>query len=462
MKPTDLANYWIAKHNKHYSKYLMSYKEPRYDLKTFFLYSYHFFKTLEEGWGDYLVGYSNLFRRDPADDYYKYRDPTDEERGRQNSLEWVAAFEIFAEVGFPHNESATDDFLKYSRMFLEKAKRSPSLEWMDFILCSAVANLPTRYGVIKKWLPSQLEKYVKEGNPSPHQLMIYLKALSRYEDQKELRNQTLSKLIEWIKNPGGTFERQVNIWARLITRMQWLPELSNGETKRIIVDNFVRSLSAVYSVEWSNSPMVLEASYLIADNEKKKEIEQILANGLAPASFIGLRELFDFLISEDEALEVQDAARKVKEKCKGSISQKECRDCITNKKGDCWIRILSKLTHTEPKLHSGYEVADKVIYSLQQGIYIVVKTEEIPKQVGEGDVLYRQCVSLFSVDHALVLYLNLFDTAPIVIEEIKKVASTSKTNPVFEIIDQKYVRQIYREYIKGEQAEKDSNKSEQQ
>lgn len=82
--------------------------------------------------------------------------------------------------------------------------------------------------------------------------------------------------------------------------------------------------------------------------------------------------------------------------------------------------------------------------------------------MGKGDVLYRQCVSLFSVDHALVLYLNLFDTAPIVIEEIKKAALTSKTNPVFEIIDQKYVRQIYRKYLRDEQAEKDPNKSKQQ
>jgi hypothetical protein len=447
MKTAELVDYWITKHNKHYFKYSTEEEEPRYELKTFFLYSYRFLKTLEEGWGDYLVGYSNLFRRDPANDYYKYRDPTENGRERQNSLEWVAAFEIFADVGFPHNESATMNFLKYSRMFLEKAKRMPDSEWMDFILCSAVANLPTQFEDIKRWLPSQLEKYVKERNPSPHALMIYLKALRRYDNQKILRQQTLSKLIEWIKNPNGTFERQLSIWARLITT-QWIPELSDKEIKQMILDNFTRSLEAVYGIEWSNSPMVLEASYLIADSGTKKTIEKAIASRLAPASFVGMTELFDFLIQSDNALEVQDAVRKVKEKCKGSISRNECKDCITNKRDDCWIRILSKLTRTEPKLHSGYEVADKVIYSLQQGIYIVVKAEEIAKQTGEGDVLYRQCVQLFSVDHALVLYLNPFDTAPIVIEAIKKAASTSKTNPVFEIIDQKYVRQIYREYVK--------------
>jgi len=150
MNPTDLARYWAMEHNKHYSKYMISGGEPRYDLKTFFLYSYYFFKTLEKGWGDYLAGYSNLFRRDPANDYYKYRDVTDKKNARQNSLEWAAAFEIFAEVGFPHNESATQNFFKYSQAFLEKAKMSPNLEWMDFFLCSAVAHLPTKFETVKK------------------------------------------------------------------------------------------------------------------------------------------------------------------------------------------------------------------------------------------------------------------------------------------------------------------------
>jgi hypothetical protein len=163
-----------------------------------------------------------------------------------------------------------------------------------------------------------------------------------------------------------------------------------------------------------------------------------------------LNELFDFLITEDDALEVQEATQKVKEKCKSSVSKDECKECVSNRKSDCWIRVLSELTHTEPKLHSGYEVADKVIYSLQQGIYIVVKAEEISKFAGPGDVLYRQCVSLFTIDHALVLYLNPFETAPAVIEEIRKAASISRTSPVFEIINPKFVRQIYREYLRRE------------
>lgn len=192
---------------------MTSEKEPRYDLKTFFLYSYFFFKGLGKEWVNYLTGYSNLFRRDPANDYYKYRDPTDKTWQRQNSLEWAIAFEIFKEVGFPHNESATRNFDNYSKEYLDKARKSPNLEWMDFFLCSAVANFPDRYAVTKKWLPSQLDKYVNEGKPEPHQLMIYLKALQNYENQKALRDEILSRLVNWINNPSGTPERQVNIWG---------------------------------------------------------------------------------------------------------------------------------------------------------------------------------------------------------------------------------------------------------
>jgi hypothetical protein len=196
--------------------------------------------------------------------------------------------------------------------------------------------------------------------------------------------------------------------------------------------------------------MILEAFYLTSDEKEREDVEQILAGNLAPASFVKFRELFDFLNSRDEALEVKDSVGQIKEKCKPSISQAECKDCVTDRKGDCWIRILSKMTHTEPKLHSGYEVADKVIYSLQQGVYIVVKAEPITKLTGEGDILYRQCASLFSIDHALVLYLNPFETAPNVIEEIKKASSNSRKNPRFEIIDQKFIRQIYRKYLEDE------------
>ena len=447
MNYKDLTDYWIKHHNDKYQKYLRSMREPRYQLKTFFLNSYYFFRTLGNEWTDYLVRYTNLFRRDPANDFYAYRDPTDEGNERRNSLEWTTAFEIVAETGFPFNESAKRDFLKFSRNFLEKAMRSPNTRMIDFMLSSAVAHLPNEYADVRDWLPSQLERYVENEELSPHQLMMYLKALRNYEKYDELRAKITSELIDWIKNPAGTIDRQILIWARLITRMQWLEDIAKSDIREISVDRFIHALDNVYQVNWSYSPMILEAFYLSADEAEKDNIRSILARSLAPSAFLRLEEIFGFLKLKEEALDVKDDVVKIKEKCKPSVSQDDCKKCIKRKQGDCWIRILSKLTGTEPRLHSGYEIADKVIYSLQQGIYIVVKATPITKLSGEGDVLYRQCGSLFSIDHALVIYLNPCETAPFVIEEIRKEASNSARNPRFEVIDHKYVRQMYKEYL---------------
>ncbi len=452
MNYTDLTNYWITKHNENYYTYLISIKEPRYSVKTFFLNSYHLFKTLGKEWEGYLERYPNLFRRDPANDYYKYRNPTEKSFGRRNSLEWTTAFEIIAEIGFPHNESATRDFLKYSKIFLEKAMRSPDIMWIDFMLSSAVAHLPGVYVDVKEWFPSQLEKYMRTEKLNPHQLMIYLKALRQYDGYSELRSRIISELINWIRNPIGTSRKQVLVWARLVTRMEWLDDITTSGIKEIIKDHFIRALEEVFEVDWSNAPMIMEAYYLCADKSEKNHIQSILGRNLTPSAFFKFQELFGFLNLKDDALNVQDDVVKIKEKCKSSVSEIECKKCMENKQGDCWIRILAKLTDTEPRLHSGYEIADKVIYRLQQGVYIVVKAAPITKLAGEGNVLYRQCGSLFSIDHALVLYLNPYETAPFVIEEIRKAASNSRKNPRFEVIDHKYIRQMYKEYLRIEEA----------
>jgi len=447
MNYISLTNYWITKHNEQYYKYLISIKEPRYMLKTFFLNSYYLFEALGKEWEKYLERYPNLFRRDPADDFYKYRDPIESSR-RLNSLEWTTAFEIVGEFGFPHNESAKRDFLKFSKIFLEKAMRSPNTRWVDFMLSSAVAHLPDEYVDVKEWLPSQLEKYIQNEELSPHQLMMYLKALGQYEGHDELRARIISKLVDWTRNPVGTINKQILIWARLITRMQWLEAITETGLNNIIGNRFIRALDNVYQVDWSNSPMILEAYYLCTDESEKNNIQSILGRNLTPSVFFKFRELFPFLNPKDEALDVQDSVVKIKEKCKSSVSQVDCRNCMEKKRGDCWIRILAKLTGTEPRLHSGYEIADKVIYSLQQGVYIIIKATPIKQLTGEGDVLYRQCGSLFSIDHALVLYLNPCETAPFVIEEIRKAASNSTKNPRFEVVDRKYIRQIYEEYLR--------------
>lgn len=452
MNYLDLTNYWITKHNKNYYKYMKSIEEPRYSVKTFFLNSYYLFRTLGKEWENYLERYPNLFQRDPANDYYKYRDPTERGNERRNSLEWTTAFEIVAEFGFPHNESAKEDFLMYSKRFLEKAMRSPNTQWVDFMLASAVAHLPNQYVDVKEWLPSQLEKYVQNEDLSPHQLMIYLKALRQYEGPGELRVRIASKLMDWIQNPVENYaRRQILIWARLITRIQWLKNLTEPRIKEIIANRFIHVLNSVHQVDWSYSPMILEACFICADETKKENIQSVLGRNLTPSTFFKFQELFPFLNPKDNALEVQSYVTKIREKCKPSVSENECRDCMENRQGDCWIRILAKLKNTEPKLHSGYEIADKVIYSLQRGVYIVIKADPISRQRGEGDVLYRQCGSLFSIDHALVLYLNPCETAPFVIEEIRRAASNSTKNPRFEVIDRKYIRQMYKEYLRREE-----------
>jgi hypothetical protein len=443
-----LTSYWITKVNEHYNKYFINGEEPRYGVKTFFLYSYYLFKTLGEDWSEYTEGLSNIFLRDPSNDFYKYRDPTEKPYERRNALEWTTAFEVVANVGFPHNESAKEDFIKFSTQYLEKAIASPDSDMIEFMVSSAVANLSNVYVETKKQLPTEINKYLERGKTDPHQLMIYLQALNKCENFNELKSRILTKLIEYIKKLTDNYNKQILIWARLITRMQWINELREDSIKKIIKENFIRSLDSVYSVEWSNSPMILEALYSVSDGSKKEEILRSMIESLTPPKLIKLQELFPFLDPKDEALEIQEEVLIIKEKCKPSISQADCKECIINKKGDCWIRIISKLTNTEPKLHSGYEVADVVIYSLQQGIYFVIKATPITKRIGEGDILFRQCVTLFSSDHALIFYLNPCVTTPMVIQEIKKIATDSKNNPRFEIIDHKYIRQIFKQYTK--------------
>jgi len=157
-------------------------------------------------------------------------------------------------------------------------------------------------------------------------------------------------------------------------------------------------------------------------------------------------QLFPFIRPQEEALEFEDEVLKIKEKCKSNISSKECKECMEKKKDDCWIRIISKLTNTNPNLHSGYEVADCVIYDLSQAIYFVIKAKPIKKLKSEGDVLFRQCSSLFSRDNAIVFYLNPYETANHIIEKIREAASNYKTNPSFGVIPPRYIRQMYKKY----------------
>lgn len=452
MNKYDIVNFWIKHHNEKYFHYLLSEEEPRYGLKTFFLNSFYLFKTFGSDWEPYLEKYQDIFQRDPSADYYKYRDPLikDTDERRKNALEWTTLFEIIAQVGYPHNASATENLLKYAKEYLLKGQHSPNSDWMDFMMSSAVANLPQEFETLKDWLPSQISEYIKLTNRTPHQYIAYLNSLRKNENENELKKIIIEKLMNWIKSPSGNPNFQILVWARLITRLNWVTEIKDKKIQEMMKSNFIETLNKVYSVDWSNSPMILEA-YCYCQEKEKDELLSYIGNEITPSSFFRFHELFPFINPFDEAIDVNNEVLLIKEKCSGpSPSLKKCISCIENKNGDCWTRVISKVTNTQPKLHSGYEVADIVIYSLSHGIYIVLKANPIQKQTGEGDVLFRQCVSLFSTDHALVIYFNQHETAPIVIEGIRKAASTSKTNPRFEVIEHKYIRQIYKKYKSDE------------
>jgi hypothetical protein len=114
--------------------------------------------------------------------------------------------------------------------------------------------------------------------------------------------------------------------------------------------------------------------------------------------------------------------------------------------GECWIRIIAKVTDTHPNIHSINEIADMVIYNFKRGVYFVIKAKPLTKQRGEGDILYRQCVQLFNRPYALVLYWNPHFTNPTIIEKIREAENNMKTNPRFEVVDKRFIQQIYNYY----------------
>lgn len=454
MNKNDLVDYWIKHHNEKYFKYLLSEGEPRYQLKTFFLNSFYLFKKFGSDWEPYIEKYQDIFRRDPSSDYYKYRDPLENNADdkRKNALEWTTLFEIISQVGYPHNASAKENLLKYSNGFLSKGLHSPNSDWIDFMISSAAANLSEDFRSLKELLRSQISNYIKLTDRTPHQYIAYLNALRKYEDENELKKIIIDKLISWIDSPSGNPNGQILVWARLITRLNWLPEIKEPKIQTVMKNSFIETLNKVYSVDWSNSPMILEAFYCCCSDTEKEELLFRIGSEITPSSFFKFHDLFPFINPFHEAIDVNDEVLSIKEKCEPHPSLEKCMDCIENKKGDCWTRVISKVTDTKPKLHSGYEVADVVIYKLSHGIYIVIKANPIHRQRGEGDILFRQCVSLFSTDHALVIYFNPHETMPAVIEPIRRVAtSMSKTNPRFEVIEHKYIRQIYSEYKSNEE-----------
>lgn len=159
-----------------------------------------------------------------------------------------------------------------------------------------------------------------------------------------------------------------------------------------------------------------------------------------------LKELFKFL-RDDRLQELDSKVKKIKEKCCASPKQADCSACMNKKKGLCWMRILAKVLNVPPGFHGSLEVADTIIYTLNKGIYFVIKAKDIKKQLGEGDVLYRQCTKLFNQDYALIFYLNPNYTDPNIIENIKKIEQSSIHKPKFVVIPNNYLNQIYSKYM---------------
>jgi hypothetical protein len=471
MRQDELIDAWIRHHNKHYNKYCYESKEPRWHTKQFFLYSYKLLERLnkDNSWAEYLSKYSEIFRRDPADDYYGYRDPSDSdpEKARRNSLEWANIFELNALIGFPYNESAKEKMLKRSERFLSNALKSLPDCHHDILICSAIEFMPETYGSLSEAFFKWLDKYSSNNEVTPHQIIAYLSTLKNFDEYKYLKTRLIEKFLFWIKNPEENSRRQILIWARLVTRLEWCLELSNKDTQELLKSNFLKCLKELpgpNQLDWYNIPIIIDALYKLSEADIKRKINDKIASEIPPSMFYKLKNIFHFLDEDNALIELQNEVSGIKEKCKPAPSRELCWTCMNKQQGVCWIRILSKITGVAPWSHSGSEVADVVVYTLQQGIYFVIKSNSITSQRGEGDILYRQCTQLFNGDHALVLYWNPSDTHPSVIETIRKNASSIRTNPRFEVVDKKYIRQVYSYYMQNfgnekEEAERKTQRS---
>lgn len=448
MNPNELIDQWLRHHNEKYTEYMFNEREPRWHTKQFFLYSYRLILRLGEdgNWEEYIEGYKDLFRRDPSNDYYGRRSPVDPEKAWDNSLEWASMFELVGLVGFPYNESAKEKMLKNAHKYLEEAKSAPERDCHDIMLCSAIKFLPTQFERYKDWLLDWILRYIDTSDPTPHQIMAYLSVVGDVQNNEALRERLLSKLLSWIKSPSETSRRQILIWARLSARFDWILRFLNLDIQELLKENFFKCLKEIHSIEWYNLPIILEATYKLSDSEGKESIQNEISRRITPSRFFKFKEIFPFLDEREEYPELQNEIETIKEKCRQSPSRNLCEHCMKEPQGECWIRILAKVTDTTPWTHGPFEIADVVIYTFAQGIYFVIKANPITQQRGEGDVLYRQCTQLFSNDHALVLYWNPHNTSPAVIERIRNQANSMRTNPRFEVVDKKYIRQIYKRY----------------
>jgi len=446
----ELIKKWVEPFNKNYNGYIFNEKEPRYNLKQFFLYSYCLFRRFGKEWDSYSEKYSELFCRNPSLDYYGCRNPceTNEKEARRNTLEWVVIFEVIRRIGYPYNRSAKENLIKNAEKYLSFAMKNPSDLLHDIMLSSAIENLPDKYEMVEEWYLDWIPNQIRENNLSIHQLTAYFNALNKITDTNEIQEYQEyieGRIISWIDSPKENPERQILMWARIATRLKCVDNFTS-DIKEKIKTNFFNNLKNIHDIEWSNRPIVLEAAYILGDSKIKKYIKSEISRQITPSRFYRFKEIFWFLDENSELNELNDEVLRIKEKCRKNPTKELCLKCMDEPQGECWIRILAKLKGVAPWTHGPFEVADVVVYTLDKGIYFVIKANRIDHQRGEGDILYRQCTKLFSNDHALVLYWNPYDTHPMVIQNIRNIADCMETNPRFEIVDKKYIRQVYKKY----------------
>ncbi|MHA1381002.1 MAG: hypothetical protein ACTSRG_21755 [Candidatus Helarchaeota archaeon] len=156
-----------------------------------------------------------------------------------------------------------------------------------------------------------------------------------------------------------------------------------------------------------------------------------------------LFKIFPFLNEKSDLFELQKEIEQIPERCYPPPSREQCENCKTHPKNICWPLIISDILNLFLHIHTPVEVADGIYYIRDKAVYFIIKAQKITKQTGEGDRLFRQCFEAFQTQDSIVYYINPLQTESFVIERIRRSSEKMSTNPYFEELDKKYLRQIY-------------------
>ena len=236
-----------------------------------------------------MEDYCKIFRRDPSNDWYKYRSPVDNGYAWRNSFEWVNTLEIISEVGFPYKEvSVKKNMLKYLKFFSNEALKSPNQNGHDFMLMSVIKVFNKEFSSLKKDFIKWLKNEIKNDDFTPHQLTAYMTFLRNESDYIELYNDVEKKLIAWINNPSDTVDRQLLIWARLLTRLEWWEAYS--DLKCLMIDNFIKNFESVNHLNYNNQSIILEAIFVTLSEKEREEFQQDIERLIIPAKLYRIKE----------------------------------------------------------------------------------------------------------------------------------------------------------------------------